>query len=123
MDEIDQMEALGLPVERWAGARIWDSLDFLAMLRLRKWKQNVRGHDSTRGQYVLQACEHCGLKQKRQLSRHHVWDELHPHASRDGKVTVLCKPCHAIANRKTRRLTKLSKSVADFESAFHKELE
>ncbi len=99
VDEIDLMESWGMPVTRLAGARIWDSLDFLAMLRLRQWKQNVRGHDSSRRRYPLRECAVCGLRDKRQLQRHHPWEKLEPHDSRRGLVVVLCKPCHATANR------------------------
>ena len=95
MDEIDRMETLGLSVTQWAGTRFWDAADFSAMLRLRKWKDNVRKHDSKKRYLTRQRCECCGQKQKRQLNRHHPWNELKPHDRRPpGTVRVLCKQYH-----------------------------
>ena len=92
MDKIDCMEKMGLPVTRWAGLRIWNAIDYLNMLRLRKWKQNVRDHDRRKHRYRLKKCVRCGKKQH--LNRHHQWSKLKPHDRRSGLVDVVCPKCH-----------------------------
>ena len=97
MDKIDCMEAMGMPIIRWAGTRIWNAEDFLGMLRLRGWKQNVRKRDGRKRALALKLCERCG--QTNNLNRHHEWDKIYFSVSRRDKVGVLCKRCHLKAHK------------------------